>query len=43
MAVIHAAGLMTSDFLANDGLRRGNLLVAGNHATFGELMALHQP
>jgi myo-inositol-1(or 4)-monophosphatase len=43
MAVIHAAGLMTSDFLAGDGLRRGNFLVAGNHATFGELMALHQP
>jgi myo-inositol-1(or 4)-monophosphatase len=43
IAVIHAAGLKTNDFLENDGLRKGNFLAAGNAAVFAELMALHQP
>lgn len=40
IAVIHAAGLKTSDFLANDGLRKGNSLIAGNEAVFAELQAI---
>jgi myo-inositol-1(or 4)-monophosphatase len=40
MAVIHAARLKTNDFLAGDGLRKGNLLVAGNEDVFAELMGL---
>jgi myo-inositol-1(or 4)-monophosphatase len=40
MAVIHAAGLKTNDFLTGDGLRKGNLLMAGNAEVFEELMAL---
>jgi myo-inositol-1(or 4)-monophosphatase len=43
IAVIHAAGLKTNDFLAGDGLRNGNFLVAGNAAVFAELMNLRQP
>jgi myo-inositol-1(or 4)-monophosphatase len=37
IAVIRAAGLQTSDFLANDGLRKGNLLIAGNEAVYRAL------
>ena len=37
IAVIEAAGLKTSDFLANDGLRKGNWLIAGNDAVYAEL------
>jgi myo-inositol-1(or 4)-monophosphatase len=40
LGVLHAAGLKTNDFLANDGLRKGNLLVAGSEAVFEELSAL---
>jgi myo-inositol-1(or 4)-monophosphatase len=40
IAVIRAAGLMTNDFLENDGLRKGNPVVAGNAQVFPELMAL---
>jgi myo-inositol-1(or 4)-monophosphatase len=42
IAVIRAAGLQTNDFLANDGLRRGNPVVAANAQVFPELMALLQ-
>lgn len=37
IAVIRAAGLKTSDFLAKDGLRTGNPLIAGNEAVYREL------
>lgn len=40
MAVIEAAGLKTNDFLANDGLRKGNALAAGNAAVHAEMMAI---
>ncbi|MBX3567173.1 MAG: inositol monophosphatase [Rhizobiaceae bacterium] len=37
IAVIRAAGLATSDFLAGDALRKGNHLVAGKPSAFEEL------
>jgi myo-inositol-1(or 4)-monophosphatase len=37
IAVIHAAGLITNDFLANDGLRKGNWLIAGNAEVYEAL------
>lgn len=42
LAVVHAAGLKSNDFLADDGLRRGNMLVAGNETVFAELIELHR-
>ncbi len=41
LGVLHAAGLKSNDFLAGDGLRKGNLLVAGSEDVFTELMNLH--
>ena len=43
IAVIRAAGLETNDFLANDGLRRGNRIVAGNASVYAALEALLDP
>jgi myo-inositol-1(or 4)-monophosphatase len=40
IAVIHAAGLKTNDFLANDGLRKGNPVIAGNEDVYAELQAI---
>jgi myo-inositol-1(or 4)-monophosphatase len=40
LAVLHAAGLESNDFLANDGLRKGNWLVAGSAAIRAELEAI---
>lgn len=40
IAVIRAAGGMTSNFLANDGLFKGNSLVAGPPALYAQLEAL---
>jgi myo-inositol-1(or 4)-monophosphatase len=40
IAVIRAAGLKTSDFLAGDGLRSGNRLIAGNDQVYAELEAI---
>lgn len=40
LAVIEAAGLRTSDFLAGDGLLKGNHLIAGNAAVYAELEAI---
>lgn len=40
LAVVRAAGLETSDFLANDGLRNGNWLVVGNGEVRAELEAV---
>jgi fructose-1,6-bisphosphatase/inositol monophosphatase family enzyme len=37
IAVVHAAGLKTSDFLANDGLWKGNPILAGNADVLAEL------
>jgi len=37
IAVIRAAGLKTSDFLSDDGLRVGNKLIAGNESVYAEL------
>jgi myo-inositol-1(or 4)-monophosphatase len=40
LAVVHAAGLESNDFLAGDGLRRGNWLVAGGAEVRAELEAI---
>lgn len=40
IAVIRAAGLKTSDFLANDGLLNGNTVLAGNENVYAQLEAL---
>jgi myo-inositol-1(or 4)-monophosphatase len=40
LAVVHAAGLESNDFLANDGLRNGNWLVAGSAPVREELEAV---
>ena len=37
IAVLNAAGARTSDFLAGDGLRNGNPIIAGNEAVFRQL------
>ncbi len=37
IAIIRAAGLKTSDFLASDGLNKGNSLIAGNADVFPAL------
>ncbi len=37
IAVVHAAGLKTSNFLGNDGLWKGNPLMAGNAEVMAEL------
>lgn len=42
IAVIKAAGLKTSNFLENDGLNRGNYLLAGNDAVYAELELIHR-
>jgi len=41
IAVIRAAGLKTSDFLANDGLRAGNRLIAGSESVYDALEAIY--
>jgi myo-inositol-1(or 4)-monophosphatase len=40
VAVVSAAGLKTSDFLANDGLHKGNPIIAANVDVFAELAAI---
>ena len=40
LAVVHAAGLESNDFLANDGLRKGNWLIAGSAEVRAELEAI---
>ncbi len=40
IAVIQAAGLKTNDFLSNDGLHKGNPVIAGNRAIYEELHAI---
>ncbi len=40
VAVIDAAGLKTSDFLANDGLHKGNPIIAGNEHVYAEIEAI---
>jgi myo-inositol-1(or 4)-monophosphatase len=40
VAVIHAAGLKTSDFLAGDGLFSGNPIIAANEHVYAELEKL---
>jgi myo-inositol-1(or 4)-monophosphatase len=40
LAVVHAAGLESNDFLAGDGLRQGNWLVAGGAEVRAELEAI---
>lgn len=41
IAVIRAAGLKTNDFLANDGLNKGNRVLAGNETVFAELEKIY--
>lgn len=44
IAVIQAAGLKTNDFLANDGLNKGNLILAANgEAVYRQLEDLFAP
>ena len=40
VAVIRAAGLKTNDFLSDDGLNKGNIMLAGNDTVYGELEAI---
>lgn len=40
IAVIEAAGLRASNFLAGEGLRKGNPLIAGNPAVYREIEAI---
>ncbi len=40
IAVIHAAGLRTNDFLANDGLWQPNWIVAGGDPVYEQILAL---
>jgi myo-inositol-1(or 4)-monophosphatase len=42
IAVLQAAGLQTNDFLANDGLRKGNAMIAGNPDVYAELLAIYE-
>lgn len=42
IAVIRAAGLKTNDFLSDDGLTKGNWLVAGNETVYRELTDIMQ-
>ena len=41
VAVIQAAGLKTNDFLAGDGLRKGNWLIAGNADVYDGLASVY--
>lgn len=41
IAVIRAAGLKTNDFLADDGLNRGNRVIAGNDAVYAALLEIY--
>ena len=43
VAVIRASGQTTNDFLADDGLTRGNWLVAGNAPVYAELLEIFRP
>ncbi len=43
LAVVHAAGLKSNDFLANDGLHVGNQLVAGNDEVYAALVKVYGP
>ena len=40
IAVIKAAGLRVNDFLANDGLTKGNPIVAGVPDVYDELLRI---
>lgn len=40
IAVLHAAELKTNDFLANNGLTKGNRIIAGNDSIYAELLSL---
>lgn len=42
IAVIRAAGLTTNDFLADDGLNKGNRVIAGNETVYAELLAIYE-
>jgi myo-inositol-1(or 4)-monophosphatase len=42
IAVLQAAGLITNDFLSNDGLRKGNAMIAGNAEVYAELLAIYE-
>ncbi|MBK8048574.1 MAG: inositol monophosphatase [Anaerolineales bacterium] len=41
IAVVRAAGLQVNDFLANDGLHKGNHILAGNPEVYAELLAIY--
>ncbi len=41
IAVIRAAGLKTNDFLAYDGLNKGNRVIAGNDAVYAALLEIY--
>jgi len=43
IAVIHAAGLKSNDFFANDGLHVGNRLVVGNDDVYAALEKVYGP
>jgi myo-inositol-1(or 4)-monophosphatase len=41
IAIIQAAGLQTNDFLADDGLTKGNRIIAGNAEVYAELLEIY--
>lgn len=41
IAVIRAAGLKTNDFLSDDGLRKGNRVIAGNETIYQALVEIY--
>jgi myo-inositol-1(or 4)-monophosphatase len=40
VAIVKAAGLKTNDFLANDGLHKGNPIIAGNEHVYAGIVVL---
>ena len=40
LAVVRAAGLPSNDFLAGDGLRKGNLMITGTPGVYAELSTI---
>jgi myo-inositol-1(or 4)-monophosphatase len=42
IAILRAAGMQTNDFLADDGLRKGNLVMTGTAGVYTELQDIHR-
>lgn len=42
IAILNAAGVRTNDFLADDGLRKGNPVITGIEGVFEEIASIHE-